>query len=164
MKKAAFWLGILICFAGMELLYAAAPVIQNGSTVAFHYALTVDGRVVNSSQGKQPLTYVQGMGQIIPGLEEQLQGLKRGDKRRIIVPPAKAYGHVDQDAYQNLPRKSFRNAKALKVGSIVNGEFGGKPVQATVLAINDGMVTLDLNHPLAGKTLQFDIEVVDVRP
>ncbi|MBI4057508.1 MAG: peptidylprolyl isomerase [Elusimicrobia bacterium] len=138
--------------------------VQKGSTVKINYTLTVDGQVVDSSTGREPLAYVQGSGQIIPGLEEQVQGMKTGDKKKLTVTPEKGYGPINPQAQQKIPRQKFQGQKDLKVGSVVQGEMGDRQFQAVIAGINDKEVTLDLNHPLAGKTLQFDIEVVDVQP
>ncbi|MBI2118809.1 MAG: peptidylprolyl isomerase [Elusimicrobia bacterium] len=137
--------------------------VQNGSTVAIHYTLTVDHKVVDSSIGKKPLIYVQGLGQIIPGMEEQLKDLKQGDKKHITIPAEKGYGPINSEAFQNVPRKSFKNSKFLKVGAIVTGRYKGNPVQATIIGIDKKNVILDLNHPLAGKTLEFDVEVMEIK-
>lgn len=138
-------------------------IVQNGSTVTIHYTLTVDHKVVDSSIGKKPLIYVQGLGQIIPGMEEQLKDLKQGDKKHITVPFNKGYGPINSEAFQNVPRKSFKNSKFLKVGGIVTGQYKGNPVEATIIAIDKKNVILDLNHPLAGKTLDFDVEVMEIK-
>lgn len=137
--------------------------IKNGSTVSMNYTLKVDDKVVDSSQGREPLTYVQGSGQIIPGLEEQLTGLKKGDKRHVTVEPEKAYGVADPRAVQKVPKKAFQEADKMQVGDVVTGKVNDQEFQATITAISDKEVTLDLNHPLAGKTLNFDIEIVDVK-
>ena len=142
----------------------ALPIIRNGSTVAMHYTLTVDGRVVDSSVGKNPLTYVQGTGQIIPGLEEQMQGMKKGEKKQVTVKPDKGYGPIDPDAFQVVGKKSVPNWKNVKVGAVLTGKKDGHSLQARVVAIDGDSFTLDLNHPLAGKVLQFDIQVVSVKP
>lgn len=134
-----------------------------GAEVTFHYTLTVDNNVVDSSVGKKPMTYVQGDGQMIPGLEDQMKGLKKGDKRHITVSPEKGYGPIHPDAFQNVSKNSFKDRKALKVGGTVTGQFNGQLLRATIVSIEDDNVTLDLNHPLAGKTLQFNIEIVDVK-
>lgn len=156
-------IGIFAALLCVPRTLSAANLIQNGSTVTIHYTLTVENKVVDSSVGKTPLVYVQGSGQIIPGLEEKLAGAKPGDKKRVTVPPEKGYGPVNPDAFQNVPKKSFHNYKNLKVGSLVTGNLGGRPVHATVMMMDDKNVVLDLNHPLAGKTLQFDVQVVDVK-
>ena len=137
--------------------------IKNDAVVAIHYTLTVDGTVIDSSLGKERLSYVQGTGQIIPGLEEQLAGLNIGDKKKVVVSPDKGYGERDSNAVQKVSKKIFQNPEGLKVGSAVSGQDGDKTFRATIVDITDQDVTLDLNHPLAGKTLNFDIEVVDIQ-
>lgn len=137
--------------------------IKTGSQVSIDYTLTVDKKVVDSSSGKEPLTYTQGSGQIIPGLEEQLEGLKKGDKKHVTVTPDKGYGMSDPNAIQKVPKKAFQEANNMKVGDVVSGKVNDQEFQAVIAAISDKDVTLDLNHPLAGKTLDFDIEVMDVK-
>ncbi len=129
-----------------------------------HYTLTVDGKIVDSSVGKSPLLYTQGAKQIIPGLEEKLAGLKAGDKTQVRVSPEKGYGKMNPEAVQRVPRAALKDIKGLKVGSVVTGQSGNRPVQAKVRAIAKETVTLDMNHPLAGKTLNFDVEIVAVKP
>lgn len=136
--------------------------IKNGSTVKINYTLTVDGVIMDSSPEGDPLAYVQGSGQIIPGLEEQLEGLKVGDKKEVIVAPDKGYGTVDLGAFQKVPATAFQNAKELKVGDIVSGQLGEQVFNAIVSAMGVDEITLDFNHPLAGKTLRFAVEVVEV--
>lgn len=162
MRTAGFALGAWI-FAAAGLLSAAEREIQNGSTVSIHYVLTVEGQVVDRSAPGQPLTYVQGMGQIVPGLERNLKGMRRGDKKQIVVEPEQAYGPVHPDAFQNVPKKSFRDSKSIRVGTIVNGTHSGRAVRATVIAVEKDQIVLDLNHPLAGKTLTFDVEIAEVK-
>ncbi len=137
--------------------------IHNGSTASFHYTLKVDDKIVDSSVGRGPLVYVHGKSQIVPGLEEAMAGLKAGDKKHVTVSADKGYGPIIPDAFQNVPKSSFRNSKNLKVGGTVTGQYGGRPVQATILGMDKKNVVLDLNHPLAGKTLDFDVEVIQVQ-
>jgi FKBP-type peptidyl-prolyl cis-trans isomerase SlyD len=127
-----------------------------------HYTLTVDGKTVDSSRNGQPLAFVVGTRQIIPGLEEQLMGLHAGDKKKVVVPPEKAYGPVRPDAIQKVPRKNFRDIKDLKVGMTVTARGQGNVIQARVVEVGKDNVSLDMNHPLAGKTLNFDVEIVSV--
>lgn len=137
--------------------------IQNGSTVSIDYTLTVDGKVVDSSQGRGPLKYVQGGGQIIPGLEHALAGLAPGDKKQVTVNPEDGYGAVNPEALIKVAKAQVP-AEA-QVGQTLRGtNRDGKPFIARVQSIEADMVTLDFNHPLAGKTLRFDISVVDVSP
>lgn len=136
--------------------------IEKGSKVHLHYTLTVDGDVVGSSRGEDPLAYIQGEGHIVPGLEEALLGKKAGDQLDVAVPPDKGYGMPDDEARQSVPKSAFEDPSDLKPGDVVSGEAGGQPIRALVLEVTDDEITLDLNHPLAGKTLQFAIEVVEV--
>ncbi|OGR59925.1 MAG: hypothetical protein A2X36_13760 [Elusimicrobia bacterium GWA2_69_24] len=129
-----------------------------------HYTLTVEGSVLDTSVGKTPLTFVQGSGQIIPGLSEALVGLKKGEKKSVTVAPDKGYGLPNPQAVQKVPKKSFKDAETIKAGAVVTGDAGGRPFQARVTAVDAESVTLDLNHPLAGKTLNFEVEVVDLQP
>jgi len=137
--------------------------IKKDAVVSINYTLTVDDTVIDSSLGKDSLSYVQGAGQIIPGLEEQLAGLNIGDKKKVVVSPDKGYGERDPNAARKVSKKLFQNPEGLKVGSAVSGQDGDKTFRATIVDITDQDVTLDLNHPLAGKTLNFDIEVVDIQ-
>ena len=138
-------------------------VIKDGSKVSINYKLTVEGEVVDSSDGKDPLTYTQGSGQIIPGLERQLLGLKVGDKKSVVVEAKDAYGERNPNAVQKVERNAFKDVDALKVGTVVGGQVSGQEFQAIVAAIDPKEITLDLNHPLAGKTLNFEIEIVSVQ-
>jgi FKBP-type peptidyl-prolyl cis-trans isomerase SlyD len=137
-------------------------VIEPGSLVKMHYALTVDGQVVDTSRGTEPLSFVFGSGQIIPGLEEQILGLSAGDKRSIVVAPEKGYGPINPQAIQKVPRKNFQGASDLKAGATVTAQSGGRTIQARVTQVSRDTVTVDLNHPMAGKTLNFEVEVVEV--
>lgn len=136
--------------------------IQKGSKVSIHYTLRVDQEVVDSSSGKEPLSFVHGVGQIIPGLDDKLEGLKTGDKKNVTVTPEAGYGKRNPDATQKVPRTAFENADKIKAGDVVNGTVQGKQFQALVASIDTDTITLDLNHPLAGKTLNFEIEVMKI--
>lgn len=136
--------------------------IQKGSKVVINYTLTVDGEVVDQSEGREPLSFEHGAGQIIPGLEEKILGMKKGDKKKVQVAPEKAYGERQEEAVQKVPLTAFEETKELKVGDIVKGQVEDQQFQAVIIELGDAEVTLDMNHPLAGKTLHFDIEVVSV--
>jgi FKBP-type peptidyl-prolyl cis-trans isomerase SlyD len=138
--------------------------IAKGSTVRMNYTLSVDGHVVDSSQGREPLSFVQGAGEIIPGLEEQIQNLNPGAKTKIHLKPENGYGLPDPGAFQSFPRAAFDDPDSLQIGGVVQGQSGQHSFRATITEINDANVTLDLNHPLAGKALEFDIEILDVTP
>ncbi|MBI2070937.1 MAG: peptidylprolyl isomerase [Elusimicrobia bacterium] len=167
--RASRWPAILCCSAVLaaagcqKFNLGGSAVIKKGSNVKMHYTLTVDGQVMDSSTGREPLAFVQGSGQIIPGLEAALEGLKTGEKKQVTVAPEQGYGVRDDRAIQKVPKTAFDNAAGLKVGSVVSGQAGNRPFQAVVTAISAKEITLDLNHPLAGKTLNFAIEIVEVK-
>ena len=136
--------------------------IKKDAKVTLHYTLTVEGEVVDSSDGKEPFTYQHGAGEIVPGLEEALEGMKEGDKKTISVLPEKGYGPANPEAMQKVPKTSFQGGGELAVGEMVLGQAGGHEFQARIISMTDEEVTLDLNHPMAGKTLEFQVEIVAV--
>jgi len=139
--------------------------IQEGATVQIEYTLTVEGEQVDSSQVRGvPLSYVHGQGQLISGLEARLQGLSIGDERDFTISPEEGYGSVDPAAFVDVPRGQLPPDVAPEVGMTLRGQSAeGRPFAATVSKIEGESVTLDLNHPLAGKTLEMNIEVIDVK-
>lgn len=136
--------------------------IENGSKVRIHYTLKVDEELIDSSTKGEPFSYIQGQGQIIPGLEEALEGLDEGEKKTVVLPPEKAYGPRDPQAMREVPKSAFQKMDSLKVGDWVQGEVNNRQFQAVVAEIKGEDVVLDLNHPLAGKTLEFEVEVLEV--
>ena len=137
--------------------------IKDGSNVKIHYTLTVDGDKVDSSEGNEPLSYVQGQAQIIPGLEKELAGMAAGESKQVEISPEEGYGEVNQELIQTVPRTAFQDPENLQVGGRVRGQSGDTPFIATIKDITDEGITLDLNHPLAGKTLNFDVQIVEVQ-
>ncbi len=137
--------------------------ITTGRQVTFNYTLTDDtGQVIDSSDGGQPFAYVHGRSEIVPGLEQQMEGLKAGDRRKLTVPPEQGYGVVNEEAIMEVPRDRLP-AEGVEVGSRLQGTAAnGQPVFPVVKAIGEEMVTLDFNHPLAGRTLHFDVEILTV--
>jgi len=133
----------------------AAPAIEKGSTVQLEYTLKDDaGAVLDSNKGQSPFTYTQGEAQLMPGLEKQLDGMHVGEEKKVVLPPEEAYGRADPGAQTEVPRD------LLPPGALTVGEQ--RPV--TVKEIKDQTVVLDLNHPLAGKTLVFELKVLGVAP
>ena len=145
---------------------ASTPmVIQDNVQVSLEYTLTSDGAVVDSTDGQEPFKYVHGKGQIIPGLERQLAGLHKGDSKEITVGPDEAYGPVDPSATVDVPKEQLPSNATPEVGMVLRGvDPEGRAFRATIQKISDKTVTLDLNHPLAGKTLTFKVKVIDVTP
>ena len=140
--------------------------IEAGSEVKFHYKLTVDGAVIDSSEGKEPLAYKQGAGMIVPGLERQLAGKRAGERFTAVVEAKDGYGEHQPAGVKTVPWPAFGGEKAarkLTVGETVSGQADGRPFPAKVVGFKGDGVQLDLNHPLAGKKLEFAVEVVEVR-
>lgn len=137
--------------------------IKDGSKVKVHYTLKVEGNVVQSTSGGEPLTYVQGSGHILPGLEQELEGLNEGDKKEVKLPPERGYGHRDPDALHSVSRSSFKDPENIQVGQRVRGETERGKFEAVISEVKPDVVTLDMNHPLAGRTLEFQLEVKEVR-
>jgi FKBP-type peptidyl-prolyl cis-trans isomerase 2 len=138
--------------------------VKDGSVVSLEYTLSDEkGKMIESNKGKTPLTYTHGQGQIIPGLEKELAGMKAGGQKNVRVKPEEAYGPVDPKAFREIPRDNVP-PEALKVGTTLyakNSQGQGFPVR--VHEIKEKTVVLDLNHPLAGKALTFDVKVLDVK-
>jgi len=143
-----------------------ALVIQREMAVTIEYLLTVDGLVVDSTLGKPPLRYVHGRGEIIPGLERKLEGLRAGEQRAFTVMPEEGYGIVDPTAIRELSADELPPEITPIEGLVVSGSRpDGQPFHGTIRAVNeDETVTLDLNHPLAGKTLHFTVTIVSIAP
>lgn len=133
--------------------------------VTMHYTLTDDsGEVLDASIAREPLAYLHGHGNIIPGLEKALEGVAAGHKARITVAPADGYGEHDPKAVFEAPRTEFPPDMELTPGLRVTADSHKGPVSLTIVAVNEVNCTLDYNHPLAGKTLHFDVEVIKIRP
>ena len=141
-----------------------AKVIASGSQVSLEYTLSDDkGKTIESNKGKEPLVYTHGNGQIIPGLEKQLLGMKVGGTKHVTVKPEDAYGPVNPKAYQEIPKTKVP-PEALKVGAtLVARSPQGQPFPVRVHEIKKETVVMDFNHPMAGKTLAFDVKVLDIK-
>lgn len=132
--------------------------------VTFHYTLRdPSGRVLDTSAGAEPITYLEGGGQIIEGLDEQLRDAAAGLKRAVNVPAAKAYGEFDATQVQRVKREVLPVEGELRVGDQFQAGADRYAPVVTVVAIDGDDVTLDANHPLAGVDLTFDVEIVTVR-
>jgi FKBP-type peptidyl-prolyl cis-trans isomerase SlyD len=139
--------------------------IANGSVVGIDYSLHLgDGEVVDASRPGDPLTYLHGEGQIVPGLESALEGLAVGDRKEVVVAPAQGYGEHDPRGVQEVPRSAFPADFAPNAGMELTAEGpDGNPVPFAIREVKLESVVIDLNHPLAGKTLHFDVTVREVR-
>jgi len=138
-------------------------VIQDGKTVTMNYKLSVDGEIIDSTDGHESFQYIHGKNQIIPALERRLEGLKVGDEREIILGPEDAYGVIDPEAVVEIPKSQLPQAD-IQVGTRLGmtGPDGGR-FPATVVEIRFETVLLDLNHPLAGKELHFLIRILEIQ-
>lgn len=132
-------------------------------TITFHYTLKDGaGRLIDTSRGGEPMAFTAGAGHIIEGLEEQLAGMAAGEKRTVVVPPERGYGVRDATLVQKVPRARLP-VDDLKIGDqFQTGPDRAAPI-VTVLAIDGDEVLLDANHPMAGRELHFEVEVVAVR-
>lgn len=139
--------------------------IEDGSTVKIEYTLRDDaGEIIDSNEGGDPLSYVQGRQDIIRGLETALAGLRPGDARHLIIGPEDAYGFVDPEAVTEVARHLLPPEGQVPGIELTAKTRGGEKKQVTVREVRETTVLIDLNHPLAGKTLHFDIKIVDVTP
>jgi FKBP-type peptidyl-prolyl cis-trans isomerase SlyD len=161
--------------------------IEDNLVVTMDYELRIDGEVVDSSEEGEPIIFLQGTGQIIPGLEKSIYGLKVGDKKTVTVQPKDGYGEIDPESIVEVPKDEFPDDFPLELGVEItvhtdneeededlededlevedddDEEDDDDLMEATIVAINEDTVTLDFNHPLAGKTLTFSVNIIDVR-
>jgi FKBP-type peptidyl-prolyl cis-trans isomerase SlyD len=140
--------------------------VEANKVVVFHYTVSESGgsKVESSHDRGEPLAFLVGQASLIPGLEKALIGHEAGERFEVTVEPAEAYGERRADFTQRVPKKYFQDAEHLKPGmlTVLSVREGGQR-QVTVLKVGSSVVDVDLNHPLAGKTLVFDVELVDVR-
>jgi FKBP-type peptidyl-prolyl cis-trans isomerase SlyD len=137
--------------------------ITKNSVVTLDYTLTDDkNQTLDSSSGGEPLVYLHGANNIIPGLEEALEGKKQGDKFKVTVPADKAYGERMQEMVQSVPKDQFPQ-QDIQVGMRFQAHTPNGAVVLTVIEVKDKEVVVDGNHPLAGQNLHFDLEVKEVR-
>ncbi|HOX70225.1 MAG: peptidylprolyl isomerase [Dokdonella sp.] len=138
--------------------------IAERTVASFHYTLTNDaGDVLDSSDGREPLAYLHGAGNIVPGLEREMAGHVAGDRFSVDVAPEEGYGSYIDELVQIVPRESFNGVDDLAVGMQFQAQTGQGPIAVIVTDIEGDEVTVDGNHPLAGETLHFAVEVTEVR-
>jgi peptidylprolyl isomerase len=138
--------------------------VKNGDTVRIHYTGTLtDGSVFDSSEGRDPLQFTAGAGQVIPGMDEEMAGMKVGEKKTLNIPCEKAYGPLNPAARQAIPREGIPDDIPLEIGTQLQMQSpDGQVLPVTVVEVDEATVTLDANHPLAGKDLTFEIELVSI--
>ncbi|WP_298914990.1 peptidylprolyl isomerase [uncultured Roseobacter sp.] len=138
--------------------------VKSGDTVAIHYTGTLlDGTTFDSSDGRDPLEFVVGSGQIIPGLDVALSGMEVGEKKTVDIPCAEAYGPLNPEMRQAVPREGIPADIKLDIGTQLQMQTpDGQAMAVMIVDVDEATVTLDANHPLAGKDLKFDIELISI--
>jgi FKBP-type peptidyl-prolyl cis-trans isomerase SlyD len=138
--------------------------VQDGLVVSIEYKLTVDGEILDSSDDAGPLQFLAGYGNIVPGLEREMIGMKIGESKDVVVEPADGYGEFDEEAFMDVPRNEFPSDLKIEEGVELNvTDEDGENQYARVESINADSVRLDFNHPLAGAELNFIVKVVALR-
>ena len=138
--------------------------VADDVVVSIEYTLTVDGEVIDASEENDPLEYLQGYQNIIPGLERELAGMKIGESKEVTVQPKDGYGEQDPEAVIEVPRREFPKDFEVKPGiELQLQNQDGELMNAVIVSISTSTVKLDLNHPLAGKDLHFRVTIVDLR-
>ena len=136
--------------------------VANGKVISLEYTLkTENDEVIDTNLGKAPLTYTHGTHQIIQGVEAAVDGMEIGQAKQAVVPPREGYGDPDPSAFHEVPKDQLPHG--IEVGTQLHGtDSNGREIRPIVSAIKDQTVLLDFNHPLAGKTLYFDLKVVNI--
>ncbi|MFP4355533.1 MAG: peptidylprolyl isomerase [Phycisphaerae bacterium] len=140
------------------------PEAKSGDQVSVHYTgKLTDGTVFDSSEGREPLDFTLGQGQVIPGFEQAITGMNTGEKKTVTIPSDQAYGPRREDMVVEVEKEQFPDDVDPEIGQRFQiGADGGQNFTAQVTAVNDNTVTLDANSPLAGQDLVFEIELVDI--
>jgi FKBP-type peptidyl-prolyl cis-trans isomerase SlyD len=138
--------------------------VEDGQVVTLEYTLRIDGEIMGTTEGGEPIKFIQGAGNIIPGLESELYGMEVGQSKEVHIDPEEGYGLVDEDAYVEVSREQFPPNMTVKVGVPIQvQDQNGNPMQAVIDQVGDESVRLNFNHPLAGKELDFSVLVAGVR-
>jgi len=139
-------------------------IVEKNKVVTFHYTLeNADGEQMESSKDRDPMSYLHGGNNIISGLEKAMQGHAIGDKFSVTIAPEDAYGVRVEENIQRVPLKRLKGLGKIKAGQILNLQTKQGPVQVTVVKMGRFNVDVDANHPLAGETLTFEVEITDIR-
>jgi FKBP-type peptidyl-prolyl cis-trans isomerase SlyD len=142
-----------------------SDIVEQDTVTTVHYTGTFpDGEVFDSSEGGSPLAFLVGHGNMIAGFEKEMMGATAGEKREFTLTPDDAYGQRDEDAVQQMEKSQFPEGMELEVGMTLGAHSDQGPIQFSVSAIDGDLVTIDFNHQMAGKTLCFSVEVVEIRP
>ncbi|MDP6562456.1 MAG: peptidylprolyl isomerase [Candidatus Thalassarchaeum sp.] len=140
-------------------------IVEQDSVATVHYTGTYpDGEVFDSSEGGPPLAFLVGHGNMIAGFEQEMMGATVGERREFTLTPDLAYGERDEDAIQQMEKSQFPPEMELEVGMVLAAHSDQGPIQLRISSIDGDLVTVDFNHQMAGKTLCFSVEVVEIRP
>ncbi len=139
--------------------------VEQGRTAVFHYTgILADGEVFDSSRERSPMEVQIGAGQIIPGFESGVMGMEVGETRTFTIAPEDAYGAFDENRRRRVEKERFTEPEGVKVGRVCEVPVGqGRHVPGTVIQVGEEDVLIDLNHPLAGKALTFEVECLEIR-
>jgi FKBP-type peptidyl-prolyl cis-trans isomerase SlyD len=165
---------LIVSLAAVELFSPSAPiaaqstkedrVVEDGAVISLQYTLSgEDGKTIESNKGREPLKYTQGVKQIIPGLEKALVGMKVGEEKRVEIKPEEGYGPINEHAIQEFPKEKIpQEMQKVGVQLMLKGPQG-QALPVRVKEIKEKTVLMDMNHPMAGKTLVFDIKILDIQ-
>jgi peptidylprolyl isomerase len=162
--KISYIVLVVIFMIGVMITGCSAAGAKVGDTVQVHYTLTLaDGTVFDSSVGGEPMEFTIGSGQLIAGFDEAVQGMKVGEKKTVTIPADKAYGPYLDTGLVEVPREKLPSDQTPEVGQqLVAVQSDGSQARAIITSISDNVVVVDFNHPLAGKDLTFEIELVKI--
>lgn len=137
--------------------------VQKGDTISVHYTgRLADGEVFDSSEGRSPLKFTVGAGQMIPGFDAAVVGMAQGEKKTVSIAPDQAYGQRSEECLFDFPRSNVPEGMEVEVGmQVYMQDNSGNPVPATIVSVGEESLRMDCNHPLAGKTLEFDISIAE---
>lgn len=155
-----------VCFLVCGIVSAQENlVVSQGKTIVFDYDLYVDGDLVESSEGVAPLSYTHGAEEIVPGLEQALEGMGIGENKSVSIKPEDAYGEVDPNSFREIAKSLLpENMPSPQVGMVLEMEDpSGASFPVVIADVKAESVVLDFNHPLAGKILSFDVTIVDIQ-
>ena len=166
--------GLIVSLAAVELFSPSAPIaaqstkedrfVEDGAVISLQYTLSgEDGKTIESNKGRKPLKYTQGVRQIIPGLEKALVGMKVGEEKRVEIKPENGYGPINEHAIQEFPKEKIPQ-EMQKVGAeLMMKSPHGQAFPVRVKEIKEKTVLIDMNHPMAGKTLVFDVKILEIQ-
>jgi FKBP-type peptidyl-prolyl cis-trans isomerase SlyD len=163
----AVLIGVILGVSSFSLVNAenpSTPTVRAGKQVSFEYTLRLDDQIVlDTNVDGEPISYLHGLQQLMPGLEKGLEGLGVGESKKIVVQPEDGYGPIDEHAFMEASRSSIPQ-ESLHVGAIIEGQDStGRPLYPRIKEIGETEVILDYNHPLAGKVLYFDVKVLEIK-